>query len=520
MILDCARYAVLAFTCLTLGVLPAHAGDCEPEWLPLGSGTNSEIRAMQVFDDGSGPALYAGGFFTQASGSNPASRRIARWDGSSWSPLGSGMTGATFTINVSALTVFDDGSGPALYAAGEFTEAGGNQASNIARWDGSSWSPLGLGTNGQVSALTVYDDGSGPALYAGGEFTEAGGNQANHIARWDGSSWSALGSGLDANFSPLVNALAVYDDGSGPSLYAGGNFTQAGGSSANFVARWDGSSWSAVGSGTSGTVNSLTVYDDGTGPALYAGGFFSGAGGNSANRIARWDGSSWSALGSGMSGGTLTRVFSLAVFDDGSGSPALYAGGDFTQAGGSQANNIARWDGSSWSPLGSGTDNWVWEMAMFDSGTGPALYAGGSFSQAGGNPANFFASWGRPCFPGPSIASQPSSVLLPPIGGLASLSVEATGAGLIYQWFRDGQPLADSSMIIGSNSAQLTVSSQGPSMTGLYSCRITDVSGISIMSDQAIVAARPSCPGDTNGDGVVDLADLNTILSQFGNVCP
>ena len=45
--------------------------------------------------------------------------------------------------------------------------------------------------NGFVYALAV----SGTNLYAGGSFSTAGGVPANFIAKWDGSTWSALGSG-------------------------------------------------------------------------------------------------------------------------------------------------------------------------------------------------------------------------------------------------------------------------------------------------------------------------------------
>jgi hypothetical protein len=101
------------------------------------------------------------------------------------------------------------------------------------------------GTNFHVEALVVFDDGNGPALYVGGSFTTAGAVAANHIARWDGASWSALGSGLDA----AVEALSVFDVGNGPALVAAGHFRNAGGVSANRIARWDGASWSALGSG-------------------------------------------------------------------------------------------------------------------------------------------------------------------------------------------------------------------------------------------------------------------------------
>ncbi|MFH0983157.1 MAG: hypothetical protein V2A79_16680 [Planctomycetota bacterium] len=88
---------------------------------------------------------------------------------------------------VYALTVFDDGTGPALYAGGDFTTAGGVTASRIAKWNPGApgqWSALGSGMSSCVYALTVFDDGTGPALYAGGIFTTAGGMASSYIARW------------------------------------------------------------------------------------------------------------------------------------------------------------------------------------------------------------------------------------------------------------------------------------------------------------------------------------------------
>src|SRR6187399_3499141 len=94
------------------------------------------------------------------------------------------------------------------------------------------------GTNGIVRALAVFDDGSGPALFAAGEFTQAGVATARGVARWDGSAWSLLGAGLGGSL-PNAHALAVFDDGSGPALYVGGSFTSAGLASANRIAKWD-----------------------------------------------------------------------------------------------------------------------------------------------------------------------------------------------------------------------------------------------------------------------------------------
>lgn len=349
----------------------------ECEWAAGGNfGTENEVKALAVFDDGSGPALYAGGFFTTAGGES--ANYIAKWNGSSWSPMGSGMDAW-----VDSLAVFNDTGGDALYAGGNFTTAGGLPANRIAKWNGSTWSALGPGLNAAVYELAIVDDGGGDALYAGGAFNnvEGGGTPLSKIAKWDGSNWSAVGSGTtDAS----VFVLAVF----GPALYAGGEFTTIGGVSADHIAQWDGLSWSALGSGVSGPVNALAVFDDGGGPALYVGGAFTMAGGSPADRLAKWNGSSWSALSSQPNG----TVDSLAVFDDGGGL-ALYAGGAFTAVGAVSALRIAKWNGSTWSALGTGLDARAGTLANFNDGTGSALYAGGQFTTAGGNPSAHFAKW-------------------------------------------------------------------------------------------------------------------------------
>jgi hypothetical protein len=68
-----------------------------------------------------------------------------------------------------------------IYAAGWFTRADGVAVNGVARWDGSRWHPMGTGISGLVYALAL--DGQGQ-LYAGGSFTTAGGVAARHIARW------------------------------------------------------------------------------------------------------------------------------------------------------------------------------------------------------------------------------------------------------------------------------------------------------------------------------------------------
>jgi hypothetical protein len=56
----------------------------------------------------------------------------------------------------------------------------------------------------------------------------------NRIGRWDGAQWSALNNGMDFE----VDSLTVFDDGTGPGLYAGGGFHMAGGVPASGIAAW------------------------------------------------------------------------------------------------------------------------------------------------------------------------------------------------------------------------------------------------------------------------------------------
>jgi hypothetical protein len=272
-----------------------------------------------------------------------------------------------------------------LYVAGNFSGAGNVGASQVALWDGSNWNALG----GQASEGLTWNLGfaeslgtDGTNLYAGGLFTDAGSLQANGIASWDGTNWSALGSGLSGSFTPGVaisaKAVAMF----GGNLYAGGNFTNAGGMPATGIAYWDGNNWNPLDNGVDGIVRALApAY----GSYIYVGGAFLNADGLPSQGVAYWDGTYWYGTG-GVSGG-IGSVLALAE-DDANG--ILYAGGSFTSAGGNPATNVASWNGSSWSPLGGGMNSSVAALALATNGV---LYAGGPFTSAGGVGANHIASW-------------------------------------------------------------------------------------------------------------------------------
>ncbi|MEM9801973.1 MAG: hypothetical protein AAGA20_16725 [Planctomycetota bacterium] len=264
-------------------------------WAPVGPAPSSfadEAFALVEFDDGGGPALYVGGRFEQFD--QALTDGIARFDGAAWQSVGGGITAFTsFYRAVQDMVVWDDGTGEALYAAGTFEEIGGVTAQNIARWDGTQWSPLGAGiglsqsSSFVVADLEIFDSPSGEQLVATGLFSAAGGQLVGAIAAWDGTSWSALGLGLGAGFG---RELVSHDpDGSGERLYAFGSFDTAGTLPADGAAVWDGVSWAPFGGFAEPNAQLATaVFDDGAGRALFLGGSFSSFGGVASSYVARY----------------------------------------------------------------------------------------------------------------------------------------------------------------------------------------------------------------------------------------
>lgn len=389
-------------------------------WSALGGGTDGRVGALLSFDeDGAGPQparLYVGGDFERA-GSVSASR-VARWNGASWSALGLGVDDA-----VTALASFDDdGPGPrprAVYAAGLFRAAGGAPAGGVARWSGTSWEPLGGGLDAPATCLATFDpDGAGPApeqLVVGGFFARAGGVQVNGLARWNGGTWAPLGSGVAGSLSaPSVQTLAMFDpDGAGPlppRLFVGGSFASIGGVPANGAASWDGASFSALGGGVAAdgsfpALRALAAFDDGSGPKLYATGLLRSAGTITVTpdafdaapllSTARWNGSAWSALGAPNASATNGVGRALAVADDDNdGFPSLFVGGFFARSGGSGTAGVAKWNGASWQPLGTGRglDGAIHAFAAQPIATAPVVVVG-DFVAAGGLVVNRVASW-------------------------------------------------------------------------------------------------------------------------------
>ena len=112
------------------------------------------------------------------------------------------------------------------------------------------------GCNGYVFSILVAPSG---LIYLGGDFVICEEVLASHVAAYDPRTrrFFSLGTGAQNGVSGSSFA-SVYAMGlAGSDLYVAGDFNEAGGESANYVARWNGPHWSALGSGESNGVFGL-----------------------------------------------------------------------------------------------------------------------------------------------------------------------------------------------------------------------------------------------------------------------
>lgn len=323
------------------------------------TGLNGDVRCMAESPDGK---IYVGGSFTNAGGTTDADK-LARWN-----PVTEAWEKVVAGINTYVHCMAFDANGD-LYIGGEFTNLGSANGNRIVKITDINGTPtvnaLGTGANSTVITIAIAPNGN---VYIGGNFTLAGGvaNTAK-IARWNGTSWSALSTGLNN----VVYALAFAPNGD---LYIGGAFTDA---ACPYLCKWNGTAFSVVGTNADigGDVYALAFGATGW---LYVGGNFTNAGGiANADYIAKWSGSKWDALGTGTNG----MIFGITV-DSGK----VYVSGAFTAAGGlTLADRAAVWSNGAWQPLDIDLPGTAYVYSILPASDG-SLYIGGMFSTVGETP--------------------------------------------------------------------------------------------------------------------------------------
>lgn len=287
-----------------------------------------------------------------------------------WSALNTSTMSATYTYVIEPL------SRSKVYVGGSFTNAGGvANADYIGVYDSynDTWAAVGNPNSGAgVSMSQVTDIKRGPdgTLYMCGVFQNVEGvAAADYIAKFDGSNWTAVGTpNTGAASISQIYAMAFNSTGA---LYVVGSFSNLGDvAAADGIAVWDGSSWAAVGTPNTGAASITYIRDiviDEQDNVYVAGAFTNLGDVAAADYVAYWDGSAWNALGSGMD----TNAYGLALDNAGN----LYCVGVFSTAGGVSALGAAKWNGAAWSALGGGVASNGYQCAYSET-TGELAVAG------------------------------------------------------------------------------------------------------------------------------------------------
>jgi len=305
----------------------AASQSCQPEWRPgdpVPYATGSVVTSVTWDPDGAGPAaplLVCGGDFSAGPLGDVT---VAAYDGAQWRSLGT--PSGTIT---NALAVVNG----ALVAA-----TVGPIGTSIAAWDSAAWVAVGT-ANGWVHAMATHNG----ALLIGGAFSHVSGVAAANVAQFDANGWSALGSGVNGT----VRALASFNG----ALHVGGSFSSAGGVVVQNHALWNSPSWFS-GVWFNGTVETFAVRTATatTQTYLFAGGEFTAFGATPALHVARLTQSTntWSAVGAGIAGTTCKRLF-VRTFG--------ISSYELTAAMQGNSDEIWRWSGSAWAPLGVLSDD-------------------------------------------------------------------------------------------------------------------------------------------------------------------
>jgi hypothetical protein len=312
-------------------------------------------------------------------------------------------------------------SGDRVFVSGDFSLIGGNPqprsyvaALDTVNGEVTGWNP---GANDVASTLLL----SGETLYAAGYFTEVGGQPRNFVAAFDIASGEVLDWNPDADYPVL--AMVRSED----SIYLGGLFSKVAGRPRLGLAAVDALTsairpWNP--STDNSTVKALLV----AGNTLYVGGAFGTIGGQPRHGIAALDvvtGSVGPWYPPPTEWGVPVEVKALAIQDS-----VLYVGGAFASLNGEPRICLAAVDTSTaaitgWDP---GLDGYVWSLMASDN----VLYVGGGFSRAGGIPASGLSAF---ALPRPSPAPPTSFALAQcapnPVGSSTSINFSLPQAATV-----------------------------------------------------------------------------------------
>lgn len=229
--------------------------------------------------------------------------KVGKWDGLQWSLVNGYLSHVpTGIASVNSLDVDNQGN---IYVAGYFNMANDSLTAvqkpvlNVAKWNSQTktWSPIGNGINTySIRSLKVDAQQNIFLGYTGTAtaYNNTGNTQATSIIKWDENAkkWDSLSGGLLPGTGPGAYVNDIEIDGN--NIFVSGQFLEASTASGTVnlqcIAKWDGSSWSSVGSFPAGITvgygKSVALDQNGT---IY----FSS---EDPAHLLKFDGSSWTSI--------------------------------------------------------------------------------------------------------------------------------------------------------------------------------------------------------------------------------
>ncbi len=400
---------------------------------------------------------------------------VPKWDGHQWTELGNGIdifTGGVGIINAVCTDNLDN-----VYAT---------WGNTVMKFNGSIWTKLGnlLALDSILSGPHTFNQGLGINAICsdklGNIYAATGYNifnqesQSNmdyyYVAKWDGSKWSALGTGLNAlNANGSINTIATDERGD---LYAGGLFTN--GTSdfygSSYVTKWNGTKWASLPDPDTiitNAVNSIYVVDSNN---IYAGGnslidtigFY----------VAKWDGNKWSRLGTGTAElRGESQILSICVdkYSNVYASTSLYNSN--TQQ---QYYTVVKWDSKMWKEL-QGSSAPIGSYLYIESGepiesictdTSGNIYAIGqpvfnNMSGIGACVAEFTHSTNSQSLTSVINISSNSNILAYPNPIVENVTIKVTQAGLLKIYNSLGELVKWQNIVSGDNVISMINTSAG-----------------------------------------------------------
>lgn len=329
----------------------------------------------------------------------------------------------TFGSSISAVAVFDNGSGPRLIVSGSFDRVGDEPISGVASWDGPEWSSFGwveafgptvleadhsgdeprlfAWSPGEKETVFVFEAGqwrrlppigeswievlrflvadtqAGSRVFACGRFFFDEGFAP--VVEWDGEAWIPFIT-RESSRGEHANDMLWIDDEDGGSLYVGGCFSLPAEDWEDWefnLARWDGQEWHGLGWSDWPIINRLAAFDDGSGERLYVS-YFDG--------VSRLVGSEWETVADG-------RYWGHTVFTDlpfGDGEDLVWNGSAYPDG----HTRLWRWNGGEPQQVGGVVDGKILTSIRDEGGTfGGGLIAGGAFRSVDGKATSKLASF-------------------------------------------------------------------------------------------------------------------------------